>query len=428
MIDNTEYLDKEGLKHTVEDISKKIKNKVPFGFGINEEEGYYGYYQTNEEGNKILVPFTSLSAESTLNKVTSIGDNPTNIEYPSAKAVKDYVDSLPEPMIFKGTLGNEGTITSLPSASTSNIGYTYKVITEGTYASQSAKVGDVFISNGESWVLIPSGDETGGTIINTAGSANKVDTKMFLVGTTSQTDGIASYSNVNCYIGTDNELYSAGKKVAHTEVELTQAEYDALSEAEKKNGTIYYIKDGVPNNNKAINVITSDGSNVQDKLDNLENKFPIDTSAVRHGDITLENEISSINTNIDILKAGQFSDDVIAGFGTSNQMSLQSLSNQINTNGQFKIFRGILWNTGTEATMSNVIISYNMYLFIAMREFDSTVTMYGIITNNSGINYGKISGFDDFSFLRIDTTNLKITFPATGYWIYSLIKIGNHFN
>lgn len=77
-------------------------------------------------------------------------------------ATKSYVDTaienLPEPMIFKGTLGTGGTITTLPTASSQNEGFTYKVITDGTYASQDAKVGDVFISNGSSWVLIPSGD------------------------------------------------------------------------------------------------------------------------------------------------------------------------------------------------------------------------------------------------------------------------------
>lgn len=45
---------------------------------------------------------TKLSGkESSSNKVTSIGSSPTDIQYPSAKAVKTYVDALPQPMIFK---------------------------------------------------------------------------------------------------------------------------------------------------------------------------------------------------------------------------------------------------------------------------------------------------------------------------------------
>ena len=73
------------------------------------------------------------------------------------------IDNLPAPMIFKGTLGVGGTIQTLPTASTSNEGFTYKVITDGTYAGQTAKVGDVFTSNGSAWVYIPSGDEDNDT-------------------------------------------------------------------------------------------------------------------------------------------------------------------------------------------------------------------------------------------------------------------------
>ena len=76
------------------------------------------------------------------------------------------VANLPTPMVFKGTLGTGGTITSLPAASSSNTGFTYKVITAGTYRSKAAKVGDTFISTGSAWELIPSGDEPSGTVTN----------------------------------------------------------------------------------------------------------------------------------------------------------------------------------------------------------------------------------------------------------------------
>lgn len=84
------------------------------------------------------------------------------------QGARNLISELPNPMVFKGTLGTNGTITSLPSASASNEGFTYKVITDGTYASQTAKVGDVFISNGKEWTLVPSGDEPSGTVTNVA--------------------------------------------------------------------------------------------------------------------------------------------------------------------------------------------------------------------------------------------------------------------
>lgn len=95
---------------------------------------------------------------------TSISSSSTDDELATAKAVHTAIDNLPEPMIFKGSLGSGGTITTLPTASASNEGFTYKVITDGTYASKAAKVGDTFISNGSEWILIPSGDEPSGTV------------------------------------------------------------------------------------------------------------------------------------------------------------------------------------------------------------------------------------------------------------------------
>lgn len=84
-------------------------------------------------------------------------------------AVYTAIDNLPEPMVFKGSLGTGGTITTLPTNGSARIGDTYKVITAGTYAGQAAKVGDTFIcdsktSSANTWVLIPSGDEPSGTV------------------------------------------------------------------------------------------------------------------------------------------------------------------------------------------------------------------------------------------------------------------------
>ena len=84
-------------------------------------------------------------------------------------AVYTAIDNLPEPMVFKGSLGTGGTITALPVNGTATVGDTYKVITAGTYASKAAKVGDTFIcltktSSANTWELIPSGDEPSGTV------------------------------------------------------------------------------------------------------------------------------------------------------------------------------------------------------------------------------------------------------------------------
>lgn len=117
----------------------------------------------------------------------------------NVNTVNTRIDDLPEPMIFKGSLGTGGTITILPVASDSNKGFTYKVITAGTYASQSAKIGDTFISDGTVWVLIPSGDEPSGTVTNVA--VTSTDGSATITGSPITSSGIIDIS-----VNVDNEL------------------------------------------------------------------------------------------------------------------------------------------------------------------------------------------------------------------------------
>lgn len=166
--------------------------------------------------------------------VTTLGSDDTTL--PTSKAVKAAIDALPEPMIFKGTLGTNGTITSLPTAAASNEGYTYKVITAGTYASQYAKTGDVFISNGSSWNLIPSGDEPSGTVTNIATGTGLTGGPITSSGTISHADtsSQASVSNSGrTYIqsitlddmGHVTGIASATETVTNTDTKVTQRLY-----------------------------------------------------------------------------------------------------------------------------------------------------------------------------------------------------------
>ena len=83
----------------------------------------------------------------------------------TAGAVFTAIDNLPEPMIFKGLVGEGGTIewADLPAAASANEGFTYKVITAHATA-PICEVGDIIISNGSEWNVIPSGDEPSGTV------------------------------------------------------------------------------------------------------------------------------------------------------------------------------------------------------------------------------------------------------------------------
>lgn len=65
-----------------------------------------------------------------------------------------------------------------------------------------------------------------------ARSSDKTGAKMFIIGATSQsTSGQTTYSNSNCYIGTDNCLYSGGQKTSvegHTHDSITNEQISAL--------------------------------------------------------------------------------------------------------------------------------------------------------------------------------------------------------
>lgn len=70
------------------------------------------------------------------------GTNDTQIATTAfvAKAVSDGI-AASDAMIYKGTIGTGGTITALPT--TYNIGWTYRVVSDGTYAGQKCEVGDL---------------------------------------------------------------------------------------------------------------------------------------------------------------------------------------------------------------------------------------------------------------------------------------------
>ena len=93
--------------------------------------------------------FTILAAKDSLygvvkldSSVTASGANPV-----TGKAIYDYVGdaiAASDAMVFKGTIGTGGTVTTLPT--TYKTGWTYRVITAGTYAGQNCEVGDLIIA------------------------------------------------------------------------------------------------------------------------------------------------------------------------------------------------------------------------------------------------------------------------------------------
>lgn len=161
----TKYLDGWGLA-SYQPSSTELSSiaNITSGSGLLKRDGNSSTWSLDTNEYALA---SSLGTAAAKNYTSSVTQNSADLV--TSGAVWAAINDLPEPMVFKGSLGTGGTITTLPTASSSNEGYVYKVITAGTYAGQAAKVGDTFIcaKTGTStyeWVLIPSGDEPSGTV------------------------------------------------------------------------------------------------------------------------------------------------------------------------------------------------------------------------------------------------------------------------
>lgn len=142
-------------KSTVNTLSGKVSTlesqMVSMPADISAMGGSTSYKLTLEDADG-----STLGAGATINQATSTnvgvvkldssvtasGANPV-----TGKAIYDYVGNAiaaSDAMIFKGTLGTGGTITALPT--TYKTGWTYRVITAGTYAGNVCEVGDLIIA------------------------------------------------------------------------------------------------------------------------------------------------------------------------------------------------------------------------------------------------------------------------------------------
>lgn len=92
------------------------------------------------------------------------GTDDENNKIANIGAIKKYVAggiAASDAMVFRGTIGaadKNPTVTELPKDP--GVGDTYKVVSDGTYGTLAARVGDIIIyAKGIGWVLVPSGDD-----------------------------------------------------------------------------------------------------------------------------------------------------------------------------------------------------------------------------------------------------------------------------
>ena len=193
--------------------------------------------------------------------------------------VDTKIEELPQAMIFKGSLGTGGTVETLPEASANTIGDVYKVITAGTYAGETAKVGDLYIGTktGDStyaWTLIPSGDEPAGTVTNVA-------TGVGLTGGPITSEGTikANLASETALAGDDVlpvGVNSSGKLAVKVTPRATDGTYNAstnkIATQSTVTGAISGLKDtltGTPGAGKTITAFDQVDGKVSATFDNI---------------------------------------------------------------------------------------------------------------------------------------------------------------
>lgn len=167
-------------------------------------------------------------------------------------ANKSYVDGLmaevADAMVFKGTLGTKAsgaTVTSLPSNHT--VGWTYKVVTAGTYAGNVCEVGDMIVC------------------INTSTTASNADWTVYqanidgaVTGPASSTDAhVATFNGTTGKVIKDSGYTIASSVPANakfTDTQLTESEISAMGFT-KNTGTYIKPSTGIPASDLASGVI-----------------------------------------------------------------------------------------------------------------------------------------------------------------------------
>lgn len=186
---------------------------------------------------------------------TTLASSSTAI--PTAAAVVAAIDNkitAANAMIYKGTLGTDGTVTKVP-ANGYKVGWTYKVITAGTYAGIKCEVGDMLIA-------INNGPVSGTTVVNADWTVVQANIDGAVTGPASATAGhIAVFGGATGKVikdGTYTIATSVPSNAVFTDTKVTSVD----NHYKPTNGTTLIGTAGSPvtAGGKVVTGITADSS------------------------------------------------------------------------------------------------------------------------------------------------------------------------
>lgn len=186
---------------------------------------------------------------------TTLASSSTAI--PTAAAVVAAIDNkiaAADAMIYKGTLGTDGTVTKVP-ANGYKVGWTYKVITAGTYVGIKCEVGDMLIA-------INNGPVSGTIVVNADWTVVQANIDGAVTGPASATAGhIAVFDGATGKVikdGTYTIATSVPSNAVFTDTKVTSVD----NHYKPANGTTLIGTAGSPvtAGGKVITGITADSS------------------------------------------------------------------------------------------------------------------------------------------------------------------------
>ena len=171
-----------------------------------DENGHISEYGNAIDLAGTYAPLASPALTGTPTAPTaSAGTSTTQIA--TTAFVTNAVSGVTGAMTYKGTVGTGGTVDTLPTSGV-KVGDTYKVSVAGTYASQSAKVGDLFIATATTptWSYVPSGDDVAVTSITAGAGLNTTSDDTASDGGTITTTGTLYLTKTGVTAGTYNGI------------------------------------------------------------------------------------------------------------------------------------------------------------------------------------------------------------------------------
>lgn len=233
--------------------------------------------------------------------------------------------SAGDAMVFKGTLGTSGTVTALPA--THEVGWTYKVITAGSYAGQTCEVGDMIIcitdgttANNAHWTVVQNNIDgavtgpasaTANAIATFNGATGKIiqnSGKTISTSLTTTSDSqvptskaVATYVTSLGYKTTDNDTKNTAGSTASTEqLYIIGATSQAANPQTYSNASAYIGTDGC---------LYSGGSKV---ITDISGKA--DKASITAGTAGTSSATSGVSISIPYVTAN--AQGIVTGYGT----------------------------------------------------------------------------------------------------------------